>query len=136
MFTDTWHADGSGIYSWIAWEVEILDMCVDVCDEQDFGELRVYFNTKGVNGWDVEHFGLIYTDPGFLTSLRMFLIIQGFSLSDALDTSYSEQGMQGDEYVSFDVGALFVSAWEAMLGRLIGEVHDALLQKRGLNQEA
>ena len=53
MFTDTWHADGSGIYSWIAWEVEILDMCVDVCDEQDFGELRVYFNTKGVNGWDV-----------------------------------------------------------------------------------
>ena len=74
MFTDTRYADGGGIYGCIPWDVKTLDMCMDVSDEQDCGELRVYFNTEGRHGWDVEDFGLIYTDPGFLSSLRMFLI--------------------------------------------------------------
>ena len=30
---------------------------------------------------------------------------------DATDVSYSEQGMQGDNYVSLDVGDQFIASW-------------------------
>lgn len=42
--------------------------------------------------------GLIYTDPRFLRMLQAYLIRFGI---DA-DIHYSEQGMQGDDYVNFD----------------------------------
>jgi len=45
-----------------------------------------------------------------MTDLRNFLALQGLN---NLDIDYSEQGMQGDNYVSLDVGAAFISAWDA-----------------------
>jgi hypothetical protein len=30
------------------------------------------------------------------------------------DVGYSEQGMQGDDYVSCDVGAEFIASWQAL----------------------
>jgi hypothetical protein len=33
-----------------------------------------------------------------------------------VDLCYSEQGMQGDDYVSFDIGADFLRSWEAKFG--------------------
>lgn len=98
---------GDGYWSAIAMAVEITDMRLAyVNDERDFGELRVYFNTKT---WNVDANGLIYTDSLFLDELRDFLITQ--ELSD--DVDYSEQGMQGDNYVSLDVGESFIKAWDA-----------------------
>ena len=67
-----------------------------VNDEGDFGELRVYFDT---DTWNVDEDGLIYTDPAFLESIR-----QAFGCNDI---NYSEQGMQGVNFVSFDVGPEF-----------------------------
>jgi hypothetical protein len=32
------------------------------------------------------------------------------------DVGYSEQGMQGDDYVSLDVGESFIASWEAKFG--------------------
>ena len=52
--------------------------------------------------------GLIYTDAQFKRELRSFLETQGL---DATDVSYSEQGMQGDNYVSLDVGDKFIASW-------------------------
>ena len=98
---------GDGYWSAIAMAVEITDMRLAyVNDEKDFGELRVYFNTKT---WNVDANGLIYTDSLFLDELRNFLITQ--ELSD--DVDYSEQGMQGDNYVSLDVGEGFIKLWDA-----------------------
>ena len=74
-------------------------------DELDFGELRVYFNTKT---WDVNKDGLVYTDSQFMTELCALLTQLGF---DASDVSYSEQGMQGDNYVSCDVGECFINTF-------------------------
>jgi hypothetical protein len=106
------NTDGSGYWSNVAKSVEIVNMSLSyVNDEKDFGELCVYFNT---DTWDVDADGLIYTDKAFLEDLKAFLREQG--LSDVVD--YSEQGMQGDDYVSLDVEDDFIALWEAKFGEL------------------
>lgn len=70
-----------------------------------FGELRVYFDTET---WDTGKDGLIYTDRGWLKELRAFLKQHGLP---GTDVEYSEQGMQGDDYVSCDAGTKFYRAW-------------------------
>ena len=99
---------GDGYWSNVSKEVDIEDMRVAyVNDERDFGELRVYFDT---GDWDVEKDGLIYTDSYFLEQVQVFLEQQGIV---GADVDYSEQGMQGDNYVSFDVGQAFLDSWFA-----------------------
>ena len=101
----TFNTNGRGYWSRTAKAVEIVDMRLGyVSDEKDFGELRVYFNT---DTWDVKTMGLIYTDNRFKKELNDFLVAQGLAAAD-----YSEQGMQGDDYVSLDVGGKFLKAWE------------------------
>jgi len=100
------NTDGSGYWSREAKAVRITDMRLGYVDEdKEFGELCVYFNTQD---WDVDVDGLIYTDKQFLKELNAFLVAQGLCAAE-----YSEQGMQGDNYVSLDVGAKFLQAWEA-----------------------
>ena len=102
------NTNGGGYWSEVAKPVEVVDMQLGyVADEKDFGELRVYFNTKF---WDVNVDGLIYTDSNFLDELQAFLNKHGLA---GADVDYSEQGMQGDNYVSLDVGAAFITAWDA-----------------------
>lgn len=97
---------GDGYWSNAAQAVQCTKIAVPyVNDEEDFGELRVYFDTAT---WDVNEQGLIYTDSLFLTMLREKLTEIGFEGSDV---DYSEQGMQGDNYVSLDVGEKFLRSW-------------------------
>mgnify|MGYP006283636965 CR=1 FL=1 len=101
------NTSGDGYWSNVAKPVEITDMRVAyVSDELDFGELRVYFNT---DTWNVEQDGLIYTDKKFYKDLQAFIKQQGL----VVDLCYSEQGMQGDNYVSLDVGKDFLDSWSA-----------------------
>jgi hypothetical protein len=96
---------GNGYWSNFATEVEIEDMRVAyVSDDKEFGELLVYFAT---GDWDVNKHGLIYTDKLFIQQLNAFLCEQGLCA-----VSYSEQGMQGDNYVSLDVEGEFLQLWE------------------------
>jgi len=102
----TLHTAGDGYWSNVAKAVEITGLQLSYTnDELDFGELCVYFNTKT---WDVNKDGLIYTDSLFLEDLCLMLDNLGF---DASDVSYSEQGMQGDNYVSLDVGECFINTF-------------------------
>lgn len=111
MKTITLNTGGGGYWSNTEKAVEITDMQLGyISDELDFGELRVYFNTKT---WDVEQDGLIYTDRKFERELREFLTEHGLV---GKDVSYSEQGMQGDDYVSCDVGKKFLKSWVAKFG--------------------
>ena len=99
---------GDGYWSRTVKNVRIVDMRLGYLnDERTFGELRVYFDRAT---WNVSKDGLIYTDHGFMTDLRNFLALQGLN---NLDVDYSEQGMQGDNYVSLDVGEGFIKAWDA-----------------------
>lgn len=108
MKTVIFNTNGKGYWSGTAKAVEVTDMRVTyVNDEKDFGELRVYFNTAT---WDVNKDGLIYTDNLFLKELREFLNGQGLA---GADVDYSEQGMQGNKFVSLDVGKKFLSSWDA-----------------------
>ncbi len=79
-------------------------------DSKAFGELRVYFD---MSTWDTRKDGLIYTDHQFVKELRAFLDAHGLP---GKDVSYSEQGMQGDDYVSLDAGGKFYKAWMAKFG--------------------
>jgi hypothetical protein len=98
--------DGSGYWSDVSKEVRILGLNVPyVNDEGDFGELRVYFDTET---WNVDKDGLIYTDRAFLKDFQNLLTGMGLAGNDV---SYSEQGMQGDDYVSLDVGKLFIDSY-------------------------
>ena len=101
---------GDGYWSNVAKPVEIVDMRLGyISDELDFGELRVYFNT---DTWDVSKDGLIYTDSQFKRDLMAFVKQHGL----VVDLCYSEQGMQGDDYVSLDVGKEFLDSWAAKFG--------------------
>ena len=102
----TLNTAGDGYWSTKSKAVEITALSLAYTnDELDFGELRVRFNTAT---WDTAKDGLIYTDSMFLDELCALLTQLGF---DASDVSYSEQGMQGDTYVSCDVGECFINTF-------------------------
>ena len=98
--------DGKGYWSNVRKTVKVTELRVAyINDEQDFGELRVYFDDST---WNVNKDGLIYTDKRFLKELREKLTEAGFAGNDV---DYSEQGMQGNRYVSLDVGKKFLTSW-------------------------
>lgn len=99
---------GDGYWSNVQANVPLvgLDLAY-VNDEADFGELRVYFDHKS---WNVNRDGLIYTDRLFLHELKHFLVGELGLAGD--DVGYSEQGMQGDDFVSLDVGDKFIASWK------------------------
>ncbi len=102
----TCNTAGDGYWSSTAKAVEITGLQLAYTnDELDFGELCVYFNTST---WDVRKDGLIYTDSRFFEELCELLTSMGFDVSDI---GYSEQGMQGDNYVSLDVGECFINTF-------------------------
>ena len=102
----TLNTNGNGYWSNKRKAVEITGLQLSYTnDELDFGEWRVFFNT---NTWDTHKDGLIYTDKQFMRELKELLTAKGF---DVKDVSYSEQGMQGDTYVSCDVGECFINTF-------------------------
>ena len=119
--TATLNTNGNGYWSSTKAAVEITALQLAYTnDELDFGELRVFFNT---NTWDTYKDGLIYTDKLFLQELRAYLQTIGFSEAEAMDVSYSEQGMQTDNYVSLDVGATFIAGLERLDPAHVHAVH-------------
>ena len=121
------NTSGNGLWSSEDRAVRIKNMAIGYIDDEftagkypTFGELRVQFDTKT---WDVNKHGLIYTDKGFLRELREFLDAHGL---EGKDVDYSEQGMQGDDYVSLDVGGKFLKVW----GEKFGINWDALVRKQ------
>lgn len=108
------NTDGRGLWSTKSKQVVVtgLDCIITKMEDEDqlFGELMVRFDTAS---WDTDKDGLIYTDDLFLKELHTFLKSQGFTTEASEDVSYSEQGMQGDEYVSLDVGTEFCEEWLA-----------------------
>ena len=110
--TFTLHTNGNGYWSTTAKavDVEALDLQY-ISNDKDFGELCIHFATDDMtaNCWDVNTDGLIYTDELFMQELRAYLQQLGFTEAEANDVNYSEQGMQGEHYVSCDVGLDFIN---------------------------
>ena len=84
--------NGRGMWTKVAKEVTILYM-------EEYGrELRVFFD---IASWSNKKDDFIYTDPQFLIELKAHLKREGKKYANAID--YSEHGMQGIDYVSFDL---------------------------------
>ena len=103
----TLHTDGSGFWSNVEKDVRIVDFELSYIDEEEsYGELRVLFDESD---WTVDDLGLIYTDELFLQELCEYLNSIGLAGDDV---DYSEQGMQGENFVSCDVGAEFMASYK------------------------
>jgi hypothetical protein len=105
---------GNGLWSDEERKVKVLEASirgfqVKCKNHEEFAELRVRFNTKS---WNTNKYGLIYTDRLWLREFRNLLLKKGFSSKAVKDVDYSEQGMQGDNYVSMDVGKHFLKEWK------------------------
>ena len=112
---EIWTA-GDGLWSSVSKEVHCKEMTVRVIasdGDKSFGELRVYFSP---GRWKVERDGLIFTDSRFLADLKANLNDAGLSPEAVDDISYSEQGMQGTDFVSFDVCEDFLAAYRSNAG--------------------
>lgn len=105
MIKGAFHTDGSGLWGCPEMVINVTNARVRDFGEMwgegdDFGELRVYFDNIVP--------GLIYTDQGFLDEIRVALCALALK---GKDVCYSEQGMQGPDWVSFDVGPEFIKSW-------------------------
>ena len=102
--------NGKGYYTKRTANVPIIQMEIQSVNcRMNYAELNVYIDT---DVWCNNNEDCIYTDPQFLIDLKKFLNNQDIDISDI---NYSEAGMQGDDYVSFDVGKKFIDSWFIML---------------------
>ncbi len=102
--------DGSGIWTAVRASVRIVSIDIAYLDDDSlvastFGELRAYYPPED---WDWDNDGLIYTDKGWMADFRKLLMKKGFSQLAVESIEYSEQGMQGRDYVSMDIGDPFI----------------------------
>lgn len=98
---------GDGYWSREQRTVHIVRLVIDkLWYSQGFrAELQANFNKKD---WDVDKHGLIYTDKLWIEQFKKHLLNMGFSAAAVRAVDYSEQGMQGDNYVSMDIGDAFI----------------------------
>ena len=95
---------GDGYWSTVAKDVfvESINMYISADEEEGDGDLQAYFTEETWN----DSYGLIYTDSEFLHCVHTALFLACISTEVVEDVCYSEQGMQGDDYVSMDAYAL------------------------------
>ena len=99
--------DGKGYWSTVARKsIRINRVAIaSISDDGEYGELHAYFDESE---WNVESDGLIYSDQAWMKSFRSCMATLGFSVQALADISYTEQGMQGTDYVSLDVSQDFL----------------------------
>ncbi|APC25816.1 hypothetical protein BST79_gp303 [Only Syngen Nebraska virus 5] len=71
----------------------------DPDDEPYSSDLQIFFKTST---WDIKKHGLIYTEKNFMEEIKSFMLESGVPEDVVSDVQYSEQGMQGTNYVSCD----------------------------------
>lgn len=96
------HTDGKGLWSSETRPTQIMRVQYDIihvteADEKpyDIKSMDVYLTKKS---WDVRKHGLVYTDELWMKEFKKLLKKAGF----VGKVSYSEQGMQGDNFVNLD----------------------------------
>jgi len=101
---DGWWSGEKKVVEVVGMEIRALEYSTDA-GMRRYGELCVYFNTES---WDIYEDGLVYTDAGFMKKLCKLLAENGITEKP----SYSEQGMQGKDYVSMDVDEKFIKQFD------------------------
>lgn len=110
------NTNGKGFYTATATAVAIVGVELRLYSlTPESGELKVYFDASK---WDVRKNSLIYSDPLFEREFKAYLTSQGLVGDDIM---YSEFGMQGKDYVSFDFDQDFKQSWEDKFGTITVE---------------
>lgn len=107
------NTDGHGLWSGESKPVKVTKAEITYYDGEGFGGLIAYFDSKT---WDPKLDGLIYTDRLWMKEFQKALQGAGFSEKAAKDVDYSEQGMQGRDFVSMDIGGDFIKEWQQLVG--------------------
>jgi len=99
---------GAGLWSTAKpTDVQITEWSVTwISITADYGEVNVHFNTQD---WRPDRDGLIYTDPEFLQGINQYF--RDLLGLDQDCVNYTEQGMQGDNYVSMEFYREFIQAF-------------------------
>lgn len=86
-------------------------------EEEFSGELRAYFDPHGFTkgSWNVAGHGLICADKLWIKEFKVGLRNLGLSFRAAQNITYNEVSMQGDSYVSLNVGPRFWASWKKLL---------------------
>ena len=110
------NTDGNGLWSREKKAVKIhkIDILFYHIDSEEgyTGELAAYFNKRS---WQLSKHGLIYSDKLWIRQFRKELKNLGFSDKAVHDLDYSEQGMQGDNYVSLDCEIKFINSFKSLI---------------------
>jgi len=88
---------GDGFWSKVSKTVTVTKIEFD--PEDEFQSVNIFFDTST---WDVKQDGLIYTDIGFEAAVTAFLYTNWPGV-DWSRLRYTEQGMQGRDYVSMEL---------------------------------
>jgi len=93
-------------------------------DEPFTGELRAHFEGDGFtpDSWNVEAYGHICGDPGWLKSFRGGLRELGFSERAVRDIKYGDISRQGTDYVCLDVGQAFYASYQRLIKKELKEL--------------
>ena len=89
---------GNGLWSSKEKKVNIIKIA-PVSVTKDFVSFDAYFDKKN---WNPDKDGLIYTDERWIREFREELVKLGVTKKVAKSIDYTEQGMQGDDYVSLE----------------------------------
>ena len=95
---------GKGYWSDVKKDVLIDSVEVTIYWDEEWmsDDFCIYFKEgDGENDWDTNKEGLIYSDNVFIEEFKEYLATI-LPIEVAHDITYSEQGMQGDNYVSCD----------------------------------
>ena len=93
---NTIHTSGEG--NWSSEEKAVRIVEVKVTESDSHFEIKVIFDT---NTWNNSESGLIYSDPLALTELKT--IIADHVDFDLTKLDYTEQGMQGFDWISLEL---------------------------------
>ena len=102
---------GNGYWSSTKKLVTINRVHLNYIDGDGWAELCAYFDPAE---WDIKEEGLIYSDMGWMKSFKACMATLGFSDAALADINFSEQGMQGVDFVSMDAGPNFIQECEAL----------------------
>lgn len=120
----TLNTDGKGYWTTESRPVHINDIRLNYFADDDgipHGELIASYDN-----WNPDEHGLIYTDELWIEQFQAALVSLGVPISCASDVDYSEQGMQGKDYVSMDVDSAFFSNSNPLIHELMMEWNNHL----------